>query len=164
MNAPKDPEVRTEPRPRSFTGVAVDFAAATAIITPFPLVHTGADGRMGRMAPPIALPLVGIEQCAAPGDVFRGQGCTGAGISTVAPPEAVFARLPRHHADDGGTVVGLGPVPLALIRTATGWIGRVAMRGAFSPSVSLRCIRFKRRAGHPPSRRGLVQVGWHPLA
>jgi hypothetical protein len=63
-----------------------------------------------------------------------------------------------------GMIVGTGPVPCALIRAATSWISGVAMRSAFFPGVLIQLIHLKRRAGHPPIRRGLIQVGLYPLA
>ena len=60
VDAAERPEVRAERRPCSFAGVAVDLASAIPIIIPCPLVHTVADGGMGRMAAPVALPFVRV--------------------------------------------------------------------------------------------------------
>jgi hypothetical protein len=54
---------------------------------------------MGRMAPPIALPLVGREPRAARGDVFRDEGHAGAPIGMVATPKALLTDVPRDDAD-----------------------------------------------------------------
>jgi hypothetical protein len=43
----------------------VDFASAIPIVVPRPLVHAVADGGLAWMAPPIALPRIGIEARAA---------------------------------------------------------------------------------------------------
>lgn len=65
VDAPERPEVRAKRRAGPFTGIAVHFTSAISIIIPCPLVHAVADGAMARMAAPIALPLIGIEPCAA---------------------------------------------------------------------------------------------------
>jgi hypothetical protein len=61
VDAPEGTEVRAERRASACTGVAVDLAEAVPICIPGPLMYTVADADMGRMTPPIALPLVGIE-------------------------------------------------------------------------------------------------------
>lgn len=127
MNAPKDTQVGPERRPCALAGVAVDFATAIPIIIPCPLVHAVADGAMGRMAPAIALPLVGIELRAASWDILRDQGCAGVRVRMVADPEPVLARVPRYHTDNGRAIIGIGAVPLPLIGAPTGWIQRVRM-------------------------------------
>ena len=63
-------------------------------VIPRPLVRTMADGRTGWMAPPIALPLIGMELRAACGDGLRNRGYTGAPIDMVAHPEALLTRVP----------------------------------------------------------------------
>jgi hypothetical protein len=145
MDAPEYPQVGPERRASSLAGVAVDLAAAIAVIIPRPLVHTVADGGMGWMAPPIALPLIGMELRAASGDVLRNQGRTGTPIGMVAHPEALLTRVPRDDADDGGPIVGIGAVPSPLIGMPPGRIGGIAMGRAF----------FPRRCGtvHPPQRQ-----------
>ena len=64
-------QIGPERRACPFTGIAVDLTAAIAIIIPRPFVHAVADRGMGWMAPPIALPLIGIELRAANRNVFR---------------------------------------------------------------------------------------------
>jgi hypothetical protein len=71
MNAPKGTPGGPERCARTLAGVAVDLTAAIPIIIARPLVHPMADGGMGRMAPPIALPLIGREPCAARGKILR---------------------------------------------------------------------------------------------
>src|SRR5687767_7038165 len=107
VNTSESTQVSTKRRACTFTGIAVDFVSAIAVIIPRPLVHTMADRGMGWMAPPIALPLIGIELRAARGDVLRNQGRTGAPICMVAHPEALLTRVPRDDADNRGTIVGV---------------------------------------------------------
>jgi hypothetical protein len=82
--------------------MAVDLAAAIALIIPRPLVPTMMDRGMRGMAPPIALPRVGIELRAVSRDVLRHQCCAGRPISMVANPEALLTGVPRDEADKGG--------------------------------------------------------------
>jgi hypothetical protein len=142
MNPTEGAQVGSEPRAGPFTGIAVHLTLAIGIVIPRPFAHPMTDGRMGRMAAPVALPLVGIELGAADWNVVGDKATARSRVGTVAHPEAVLARLPRHHTDDGGTIVGVGPVPFALIRSATWRIGGVAMRRAFFPQRS--------DTAHPP--------------
>jgi hypothetical protein len=144
VDASERPEVRTKRRPRPFTGVAVPLTATIAISISRPLASAVADGGMARMAPPIALPLVGVEPRAASRDVFRNQCGAGAGVGMVAPPKALLPRRTRDHTDDGGPITGRGPVPFALVGTPTGRIGGIAMGRAFFPPHS--------DPAHPPQR------------
>jgi hypothetical protein len=94
MNAPKTTQIGPERRARPLTAIAVGLAAAISIIIPRPLMHAMTDSGMGWMAPPIALPLVGIELRAGNRDVLRYQCCTGTPISMVANPEARLTGVP----------------------------------------------------------------------
>jgi hypothetical protein len=145
MNAPKHTQGGPERRASSLAGVAVDFSAAIAVIIPRPLVHTVANGGMGWMAPPIALPLIGMELRAASGDVLRNEGRTGAPIGMVTYPEALLTRVPRDDADEQWTIVDRGPMPFPLVGTPPGRISGIAMG----------CTFFPRRFGtvRPPHRR-----------
>jgi hypothetical protein len=158
MNAPKDTQVGAERCPCSLAGVAVDFAAAIPIIIPCPLVHAVADGGMRRMAATITLPFVGIEQGAAWGHVVGNESVAGLPIRMVTDPQALLARVARDDADNGGTIVRIGAVSLALIGASTGWIGGIAMGRTFFPPRSdtihrpqRRCRASRRLA---PSRSG----------
>src|SRR5262245_14573811 len=93
------------------TGVAVHLTPAIAIIIPRPRTTTGANSRMARMTPPVALPFISIEPRAAHRDVLRDQRLAGACIGMVADPPALFPRLARDQTDDGGTIIGVGLVP-----------------------------------------------------
>jgi hypothetical protein len=107
------------------TGVAVHLTLAVSIIIPRPLVHAVADCRVARMAPAIALPLIGIEPRAAHRDVLRDQDRAGARIGMVADPQALLPRLARDQTDDRGTIIGVGPVPFPFIGAPPGRIGGV---------------------------------------
>jgi hypothetical protein len=85
------------------------------------------------MAATIALPFVGIEPRAARGHVVGHKGVAGLPVRVVADPPALLARVARDDADDGGTIVGIGAVPFALIGASTRWIGGIAMGRAFFP-------------------------------
>ena len=125
MHAAKHPQVGPKRRPHSLAGVAVDFAAAIPISIPCLFMVTMANRGMVRMTPPIALPLVGIELRAAGGHVLCDQGSTCTRIGMVADPEALLTGVARDEADDGGTIVGVSPVPSPLIGPPTRRIIRV---------------------------------------
>ena len=125
MHAPKPTPIGLERRASALAGMAVDLVAAIAVIIPRPLAHTMTASSMRWMAPPIALPLVGIELRAVSRDVLRYQCCAGGPISMVANPEALLTGVARDEADDGGTIVGVSPVPSPLIGPPTRRIIRV---------------------------------------
>jgi hypothetical protein len=104
---------------------------------------------MARMTPPVTLPLIGVEQRAARRDILRDQGGTGMGVGMVADPPALLSRLARDHTDDGGTIIGIGAMPLAFIGAPPGRIGGISMRGAFFPPRCGTVRRLRRRC--PPS-------------
>ena len=133
MNAPKTTQIGPERGTRPLTAIAVDLAAAIAIIIPRPFVPPMPDRGMRGMAPPVALPLVGIELGAVRGNVLRDQGRAGTPISMVANPEALLTGVPRDDTDDGWTIIGVGPVPSPLIGPPTRRIIRVRMGRAFFP-------------------------------
>jgi hypothetical protein len=113
---------------------------------------------MARMAAPIALPLVGVELGAASRHVVRNEVTARPRVGVITDPKAMFARLPRCHTDNGRTIVGIGPTPLALIGAAAWRVARIAMEGAFFPPRS-GIVRRPRRRCHPsrrwaPSRSG----------
>jgi hypothetical protein len=108
---PKAMQIGPERRAGSLAGLAVDLATAISIIIPRTPVHTMANSGMRWMAPPTALPLVGIELRAVSGDVLRNQGRIGTPIGMVPKPEALLTWVPRDDADNTWTIVGVGPVP-----------------------------------------------------
>jgi hypothetical protein len=142
MHSAEGTQVCPEPGASPFTSVAVHLTSAIAIVIPRPLPHAVAHCGMGWMAASLAPPLVGIEHRTPRWDVRRDECRASARVRMITHPEAVLARLARDHTDNGGTIVGVGPVPFALIRSATWWISGVAMRCAFFPQRS--------DTAHPP--------------
>ena len=136
MNTPKHPQERAQACPGSFAGMAVDLALAIAIIIARPRAHAMTDGRMGRMTATRALPFIGIQPCAAHGDVGGDQVMAGPRVRVSAHPEAGLTRLPRHHTQNQWAIVGRGPMPLALVRASTWRVMRGAMGGAGFPPRS----------------------------
>ena len=75
------------------TGTAVYFMSALFVIIARPLVPAVADSGMARMAPSIALPLIGREPRAAHRKVLCDQGRAGTRVDIVADPHALLPRL-----------------------------------------------------------------------
>ena len=145
MHSTEGAQVGPEPGASALTGVAVHLTTPIAIIIPRPFVHAVTDGGMERMAAAIALPLVGVKLSAATRHIVGDEATARPRVGAITNPKAMFARLPRHDTDDGGTIVGIGPMPLALIGAAA-WRGaRIAMRGTFFPPRSDRVRRPQRR-------------------
>ena len=145
MHAPKGPQIRPECRPSSLARVAVHLTSTIAVIIPCPLVHAMTDGAVGRMAPPITLPLVGIEPRAASWHVLRDQGGAGAPVRMVAHPKTLLPRLARDHTDDGWAIIGRGAVSLPFMRASAWRIAGVTMRRTFFPRRSGRVHRPQRQ-------------------
>ena len=163
MDAPEGPQVRAERRTRPLAGVAMDLAVAITSVVSRPFVPTVANRGMGRRAAPIALPFVGIQPGAAGGHVFGAQVSAGAHVRMVAAPQARLARLTRDHADDGGTIGGIGAVPFALIGTPAGRIAGGAMGRAFFPRVVVQLVRLTGGTHHHVGGRRGVQMGLEAL-
>jgi hypothetical protein len=141
------------------TGVTVHLTPAIAITVTRPLVNAVANSRMVRMTSSVALPFISIEPRAARRDVLRNQRSAGARIGMVADPPALLSRLARDQTDDGGTIIGVGPVPPSLIGAAPGRGGGVSRRGAFFPPRCGTAHRLQRR--YPPSQlSGPSHRGW----
>jgi hypothetical protein len=113
----------------------VDLAVAIPILIARPLVHAMTDGRMRRMAATIAGPLIGIQPRMA-WDIGDDQVVTGPRVRVITHPEAVLTRLPRDHTQNRWTIVGIGPMPLALVRASSWRVMGVAMSGAVFPPGS----------------------------
>ena len=150
MHTAESTEIGPKRGARPLASVAVHLTPAIAIIIPCPLMHAVADRRVAEMAPAIAWPLIGIEPRAANRDVLRDQLRAGACMGMVAGPPALLPRLARDQTDDGGTIIGVGPVPLSLVGATPGRIGGVSMRGAFFPPRCGTAHQLQRRC--PPSR------------
>jgi hypothetical protein len=134
VNTPKNTQVGPERCAGSLAGIGVHLAPAIAIIIPGPFVDAVAHGGVGRVAATIALPFICIQDCALQRDVFGDQGSAGALVRTVAHPQALLARVARDNADDGGPIVGVGPMAFALIGASTRRVTGIAMgRAVFPP-------------------------------
>jgi hypothetical protein len=57
-------------------------------------------------------------------------------VRVIAHPEAVLTCLPRHHTQHRGAIVGIGPMPPALVRAPTWRVMRVTRGGALFPPRS----------------------------
>jgi hypothetical protein len=138
-------QVGAERRACPFTGVAVDLALTITIIIPGPFVGAVTYAGVGGMAAVIALPFVGVEHRADNRDILRDPVVTSPLGRVIANPEAVLARVPRHHTDKGWAIIGIGAVTLPLISAPPGRISRVRME----------CAVFPPRSGtaRPPQRR-----------
>jgi hypothetical protein len=136
VNAPKTTQIGPQCRASALAAIAVDLAATISIIIPRPLVRTMTDSGMRRMAPPIALPLVGIELRAGSGDVLRDQGRAGVPIGMVPNPEALLARVPRDDTDNRRAIVGVGAMPSPLMGPPTGRISGIEMGAPFGSCVA----------------------------
>jgi hypothetical protein len=130
----KGPQIGAERRTGPFAGMAVDRASAITLVIASPFTHSVADRRRGRMTATIALPGIGVAYRASNRDVCRDHIVTGVCGRVVADPETARARIPRDDTDDGGTIVGEGPVPVPLVGTSPGQILGVRMgRACFPP-------------------------------
>ncbi len=150
MNPTEGPQIGPKCCACPLTGVAVHLTPAISIIIPRPLVNAVANSGMARMTPPVALPFISIEPRASQRDVLRDQRRTGARIGMVADPQTLLPRLARDQTDDGGTIIGVGPVPLPPISAAPGRVGGVSMRGTFFPPRFGTAHQLQRRS--PPSQ------------
>jgi hypothetical protein len=144
-------QIRPKCRARPCTGVAVHFTSAISIIMPRPFTHAVADSGMVGMTPPVALPLISIEPRATHRDILRDQGRAGVCISMIADPQALLPSLAPDHTDNGGTIVGEGPVPFPLVGPPPGRIGGIRMGRAFfpPPSGTVRLPQRRCRASQP---------------
>ena len=115
MDTPEGTQVGTERCARPLTGVAMDLAATIPIVIPCPFAHPVGHRGMARMAPTITLPFIGIEPRATGGHVGSNKNVAGLPVRMVADPPALLARVARDDADDGGPIVDIGAVALALI-------------------------------------------------
>jgi hypothetical protein len=128
------PQRGAERRTRPVAGMAVDLASAITLVIARPCTHSVADRRRGRMTATIALPCIGVESRASHRDVCRDHIITGGCGRVVAAPDTALARVPRDDTDDGGTIIGEGPVPVPLVGTSPGRILGVRRgRACFPP-------------------------------
>jgi hypothetical protein len=159
VNAAERTEVRAERRACSFAGVAVDLAAAIPIIIPCPLVHAVADGSMGRMAAPVALPFVRVQGRALQGDILGDQVSARVPVRMVAHPKTLLPRLARDETNDGRAIIGIGAVPPPFIGAAARRITGVRVGRAFFPPRSGTVHRPQRLCQSSP-RSARSRSGW----
>ena len=76
----------------------MDLASAVPIIIAGPFVNPMADGGMGRMAPVITLPFIGVEDGALSRNVLRDEVSARAPVGVVAHPKTLLVRLAGQHA------------------------------------------------------------------
>jgi hypothetical protein len=115
------------------------------IIIACPLPNAVTHRGMGWMAAVIALPFIRVQDRALLRDTLGDQVSACAPVRVITDPEALLTCVARDHTDDGRTIIGIGAMPLALIRAPTGRIRGVAMGSAFFPPRS--------DTVHPPQRR-----------
>jgi hypothetical protein len=144
VNTPEGPSGGAKRGPASFTGVTVDLADPIVIIIAGPLPHAVTHRGMGRMAAVITLPFIRVQDRALLWDTLSDQGSAGAPVRVITDPEALFTRVARDHTDDGGTIMRMVAVPLALIGAPSGRVVGIAMERAFFPPRSATV--------HPPQR------------
>jgi hypothetical protein len=154
MYSTEGTQVGPAPGARPLTGITMHLTPAIAILVPRPFVHAVTDGRMTRMTAPIALPLVGVQLGATGRHVVGNEATARPCVGVITDPKAMFARLPRHHTDDGWAIIGVGPMALAPLRTPSWWVSGITMGRAF----------FPRRSGtvHQPQRPCQPSSRWEP--
>jgi hypothetical protein len=121
-----------ERRACPFTGEAVDLASAVPVVISGSCVDAVANRGLGGVTPAVALPCISIQLCAAGREVVHNALIACPSVGVVAHPKPLFARRTRDDPDDGGPIMGIGVVPLALIRAPAWQIRRIAMGGCFS--------------------------------
>jgi hypothetical protein len=122
----------------------MDLAVPIPLIIPCPCMHPMTDGGMRRMTAMIALPCVSMQPRAVSRHVGGDELVAGPRVRMVAHPQALLSRVARHHTDDGGAIVGIGAVPLALMGASAWRVGGIAMRRA--------CFPRRSDTAHPPRR------------
>ena len=111
VDTPEGPQIRPEGGSCSLAAIAMDIAKSIPIGIPGLLAYTVADGGVGRIAPTIAAPFVGVEACAAGRYVVGNEAVTGLHVRVITHPEAVFTSLPRNEAHNGTGMIGSVEVP-----------------------------------------------------
>jgi hypothetical protein len=85
VHTPEGTQVGPKRRTRSLTGVAMNYTLAIPSIIPRPVVYAMADGGMGWMTAPVALPFVGVQPRTASRKVFGEEGTARPRVRVVAP-------------------------------------------------------------------------------
>jgi hypothetical protein len=126
-------EIRPERRARAFATIAVDLTSTIAIVIPRPLAPPVGHRGVARMTATITLPLISVEQRATRRHVVSNQVAAGLPVRMVADPPALLPCIARDDTDEGRAIVGISPMPFALVGAPPGWISRVRVRRAFFP-------------------------------
>jgi hypothetical protein len=145
MNPTERAQIRPKRRAGPFTGVAVHFASAVAIVIPGPFADAVAHRGMGGMAAVIALPFISVQDRALQWDILGDQVSARVPVRMVAHPKTLLPRLARDNTNDGRSIIGIGAVPPPFIGPAARRVAGVAMGRTFFPQRSGRV--------HPPQRR-----------
>jgi len=111
------------------------------------------------LGPAIALPLVGMEPRATRGDVLCDQRRAAPPIGLVTNPEVLLTRVPRDDTDQRWPVVGVGPVPLALLGTPPGRISGITMGRTVFPR-RFGTVRPPQRWCRSSPRSARSRCGW----
>ena len=164
MDAPEGTEVRAERRASPFTGVTMDFTLAITVIIPRPFAYAMADGGMGRMTAPVALPFVGVQPRAVSWDVFIDE-ATAVCLSAWSPTQKrCYLCCFKRRRCDGGPIVRIGAVAFALIGPSMWRVTGITMGRAFFPRVWYSSSASNAVPGHHLRWCGIVQVRLHALA
>jgi hypothetical protein len=150
MNPTEGPQIGPQRCAGPLTGVAVHLTPAIAIIIPRPFVNAVTNSGMARVTPPVAWPCIRREPRAGHRAVLRDQRWAGARLGMVAAPQALRPRLAREQTEAGGTIMGVGPVPLPPMGATPGRVGGVSRRRAFVPPHAGTAQPLQRRS--PPSQ------------
>jgi hypothetical protein len=163
VETPEGTPVGTERRICPLAGVAMDLALAVTVVIACPFAHPVGNRGMARMATSITLPFIGIEPCATGGHVVGDQVVAGLPVRMVADPQALRVRVARDDADDGGTSVGRGAVPFALLGAPAWRVGGIATGRACFPLRS-GTARLPQRRWRTSRRSALCRSGWFGCA
>jgi len=131
-------------RPQPFDGVGMHFPDAIPILIAGPFLLAVPHRVMSPFDAVVALPLIRITGGACLSvavDVFLQR----LAIGMLAHAQSTLPTLPADGADDGRTIVLIGPVPTAFVGAAARRIARVAVFVAFFPPRSETSPRFPSR-------------------
>jgi hypothetical protein len=115
-----DPAKRTQKiaggRPQSFDGIGMDFPDAIAIIIPCPFLLPVTHRVMSPFKAGISLPLIGVTDGVSLGVAVHVL-LQRRAIGMFAHTQPALPTLPANGADDGRTIVLIGPVSALFVRT-----------------------------------------------
>ncbi len=144
MDTTKHPQIHAQRRTCPFACVAMHLPLPVTIVIARPFTGAVTDGPMRRMAPRIAVGLVGIQHGAPNRNILVDQRVAGLLIGMLADPKAMFAALARDQMNDRWPVVRIGAAATLVIGAPAWRIGQVAMGRTFSPPRSDRVHRPQR--------------------